>query len=202
MNGDVSSSAISNLLSPKWSDLSRLSHPSSRIPSHSRSCSRSCHAGSFPACQEKQAFLCWHKDSPFPTPFPKPRDLLASSTWRRSSANLGRKGKEHNNPPVDRFLPYNRGWTGRSTQVLEKTKTQLCQSAQSMAQDNDHRYSSSVGPSLLGTVWYCTPSHLHHHPTIEASCVTCLGLDFSTYLSMQPSVQSHESTNMLEKLLR
>lgn len=142
------------------------------------------------------------QDSPFPTPFPRLRDLLASSTWRRSTANLGRKGKEHNNPPVDCFLPYNRGWTGRSTQVLEKTKTQWCQSTQSTAQDNYHRYSSSVGPSLFGTVWYGVPSDLHHHPTIEASCVTLLGLDFSTYLSIQPSVQSHESTNMVEKLLR
>lgn len=131
------------------------------------------------------------QESPFPTLFPKARDLLASSTWRRSTANLGRKGKEHNNPPVDCFLPYTRGWTGRSTQVLEKTKTQWYQSTQSMTQDNYHRYSSSVGPS-----------HLHHHPTIEAPCITCLGLDFSTYLSMQPSVQSHESTNKLEKLLR
>lgn len=136
-----------------------------------------------------------------PHSFPKPRDLLASFTWR-STANLGRKGKEHNNAPVDRFLPYNSGWTGRSTQVLEKIKTQWCQSTQSMAQDSFHRYSSSVGPSLFGTVWYCKPSHLHYHPTIEAPCIACLGLDFSTYLSMQPSVQSHESTNVLEKLLR
>lgn len=84
----------------------------------------------------KMSFPLLAQDSPSPTPFPKLRNLPPSSTRRSSTVNLGRKGKEHSNPPADRLLPCNRGCTGRSTQVLQKTKTQWCQSTQSMAQDN------------------------------------------------------------------
>lgn len=76
----------------------------------------------------------------------------------KKHCQFGRKEKEHNNSPVDCFLPYNRGWTSWSTQALEKRKTQWYQSTENMAQD------TPAALVLFGT----TPSHpttllLRHH---------------------------------------
>lgn len=151
MNSDVPSSALSNCLSPKRSDLSRLSHPVSRTPPHSRSCSSSCHAGSFSACQENEPSSAGTRLS-FPHSFPKAERSACQLHLEEKHCQFG-KGKKHNNLPVECIHPYNRGWRGRRTQVLKKTKTQWCQSTQSMAQDKYHRYSSSIGPSLSSTIW-------------------------------------------------
>jgi len=159
MNGDVSSSpsvtfSVPNDLISPGCPIPSLGH----YPTAGAAAAVVTQDPSLPA--RKMSLPLLAQDSPFPTPFPKLRDLLASSIWRRTTASLGRKGKEHNNPPVDRFLPYNRGGTDRSTQGLEKTKTQWCQATRSVAQDNYHRYSISVGLLLFGTVRYCAPSHL------------------------------------------
>lgn len=160
---------------------------------YSRNCNRNCHAGSFPACHENKPASAGTRLPPLL--FFQSQDICLSAPPGGEALPIcEERKKEHNNLPVDRFLPYNRGWPSRSTQVLEKRKTQWCQPTQSMAQD----IPAALVP--FGTVWYC--AFTHHHPAVEASCVTGPGWDPSTYLSMQPSVQSQESTNRLEKLLR
>lgn len=192
VNWDVPSSALSNLLSPKWSDLFRLSHPTSRTPSHSRSCSSSCHAGSFSACQENEPSSAGTRLSPFLTPFPKLRDLLASSTWRRSTANLGR---ERNTiiHLLNAYTPTTEaGGTGAPKFWRRQRHSGVSQHRAW------HMTSITDIPAVLVLHYLALfgSEHLHTYTN------TCLGLDFSTYLSTQPSVQSHESTNTLEKLLR